>query len=119
MYTGEAAGLQDLLWGFGMRYAINSGFYAALSINENKSYKRLIKKYISGRLKTSVVNRYFQEKYKDKVNKIMFRQSKKNKNWIDQLHIAYNPTWYSKVFYPYAKWFLTRKYKRFSPPSMP
>ena len=31
LYTGEAAGLQDVLWGFGMRYAVISGFCASQS----------------------------------------------------------------------------------------
>ena len=39
-----------MLWGFGMRYAMISGYLAALSIIENKNYKRLIKKSISKRL---------------------------------------------------------------------
>ena len=31
-YVGEAGGLQDFMWGFGMRYAITSGVYAAQTI---------------------------------------------------------------------------------------
>lgn len=113
LLTGEAAGLQDLLYGFGMRYAINSGYYAASSIIQNKSYKRLIKKHLSRRLKTSVVNRYLRDKYSDKINMYMFNQSKRNKNWIDQLNQAYNPTRYSRVLYPFAKYSLTKKYKHY------
>lgn len=29
LYVGEAAGLQDFLWGFGMRFAVTSGYLAA------------------------------------------------------------------------------------------
>ena len=31
-YVGEAGGLQDFMWGFGMRYAITSGVLAAKSV---------------------------------------------------------------------------------------
>ena len=32
LYVGESAGLQDFLWGFGMRFAITSGYLGAQSI---------------------------------------------------------------------------------------
>lgn len=51
IFTGEAAGLQDVFSGFGMRYAFTSGYLAALSIIKNKNYKKLIKQRLSGRLK--------------------------------------------------------------------
>jgi len=35
IYVGEAAGFQDHLWGFGMRYAIESGLLAARAILEH------------------------------------------------------------------------------------
>ena len=109
IYTGEAAGLQDLLWGFGMRYAINSGYFAALSITENKNYKKLVKRQLSGRLKRSVVNRYLVEKWGDYFYNYFFKQAKQNKNWDDLLYIGYNPSSYSRVMYPFAKRSLARK----------
>jgi len=113
IYTGEAAGLQDILWGFGMRYAINSGFFAALSIIENKNYKKLIKQRLLGRLKTSVVNRFLVERLGNHYDAYLLRQAKKNKdNWIDMLYQAYNPSLYSRAFYPFAKWYLLARYRR-------
>ena len=114
IYTGEAAGLQDLLWGFGMRYAINSGFFAAQSIIENKNYKKLIKQKLSNRLKTSVVNRYLNEKAGDKLNAYLLWEAKRNNNWLDLLYKGYNPSLYSRAIYPYAKWSLLLKYKVFT-----
>jgi len=110
IYTGEAAGLQDILWGFGMRYAINSGFYAATSIIENKDYDKLIKQNLSRRLKTSVANRYLSEKYEDSFHVYMISHAKKSNKWTDLLHKEYNPTLRSQVVYPFAKWSLSRKY---------
>jgi flavin-dependent dehydrogenase len=37
-YVGEAASLQDLFWGFGMRNTITSGFLAAQSIINGTDY---------------------------------------------------------------------------------
>ena len=44
LLVGEAAGFQDELFRFGIRYAIISGFLAAKSIIENKDYDKLWKK---------------------------------------------------------------------------
>ncbi len=109
--VGEAAGFQDLFWGFGMRYAIISGFCAASSIIENKNYKKLIKQRLSGRLKTSVVNRHLSERVGDKFYAYLINQAKKNNNWDDLLHQAYNPSWHSRIIYPFARRSLSRKYK--------
>jgi len=59
--VGEAAGLQDFLWGFGVRYAIASGYLAAQSIIGNRDYERTAKRRFSHRLKAGVVNRYLME----------------------------------------------------------
>jgi len=61
LYVGEAAGLQDFLWGFGMRFAITSGYLAAQSIINNKDYEKMAKKHFGNKLKAGVVNRYLWE----------------------------------------------------------
>ena len=110
IYTGEAAGYQDLLWGFGMRYAMISGYLAALSIIENKDYKKLIKKRISGKLKASVVNRFLAEKAGDYLYTYLFKEAKKNLDkWTDMLYERYNPSLQSRVLYTFAKWNLSKK----------
>jgi flavin-dependent dehydrogenase len=114
LYTGEAAGLQDVLWGFGMRYAMISGYLAALSIIENKNYKRLIKKEIGDRLKTSIVNRYLTDKYYHYVHNYIFNIVRNNPgNWMDMLYKRFNPTLYSRVLYPYAKIKVTQRLKSY------
>jgi flavin-dependent dehydrogenase len=59
--VGEAAGFQDFLWGFGMRYAIGSGYLAAQSIIDNLDYEKTAKKRFNHKLKAGVVNRYLME----------------------------------------------------------
>ncbi len=114
IYTGEAAGLQDFLWGFGMRYAVISGFLAASSIIENKNYAELITQKLSGKIKTSVVNRYVIEMIGDRFNKLMIKRAKRKSNWMDLLYKGYNPSWFSKTIYPIAKWGLIQKYQNFA-----
>lgn len=57
-YVGEAAGFQDYLFGFGIRYAILSGYFAATSMIEGSSYDKLCQDGLRSRLRTSLVNRY-------------------------------------------------------------
>lgn len=111
-YTGEAAGLQDILSGFGIRYAINSGFLAAVSIIENKNYKKLIKQRLLDRIKTSVVNRFLIDKYGDRYCNLLMKWAKNNDRWMEFAYRAYVPSLYSRAMYPFAKWYILVKYWR-------
>ncbi|NOY88702.1 MAG: NAD(P)/FAD-dependent oxidoreductase [FCB group bacterium] len=62
LYVGEAAGFQDYLWGFGMRYAIRSGYLAAKSISEGFDYDTAWKRSLQPALETSLSNRYLFER---------------------------------------------------------
>ncbi|MDO8249590.1 MAG: NAD(P)-binding protein [Rhodoferax sp.] len=55
--VGEAAGFQDFLWGFGMRYAIHSGVLAARSLLEGKDYDLLWRLELEPQMWNSMVNR--------------------------------------------------------------
>jgi flavin-dependent dehydrogenase len=56
---GEAAGVQDFLWGFGIRYALRSGTLAATdgAATPARAYRRLWEEAIGRRLRTGFVNR--------------------------------------------------------------
>ncbi len=62
LYVGEAGGFQDCLWGFGMRYAILSGYLAAKSFIGGLDYDMLWKRELKPMLETSLINRYLFEK---------------------------------------------------------
>lgn len=64
LYVGEAAGFQDALFGFGIRYAMLSGHLAAQAwlAGVPEDFDRLWRRRLGGLLKTAVVNRYFYEK---------------------------------------------------------
>ncbi|GIW21967.1 MAG: NAD(P)/FAD-dependent oxidoreductase [Candidatus Sericytochromatia bacterium] len=103
LYIGEAAGLQDFLFGFGLRYAILSGYLAARSICENTSYTNLAKKMFSNSIKASLVNRFLYErldnsKYEFLINKLSYQ-----KDLIHFLRKRYKFNLKRRILYPIAK----------------
>ncbi len=58
--VGEASGLQDALWGFGMRYAMRSGVLAARRLGRigDPRRDRLAERYLVGLYRAGAVNRY-------------------------------------------------------------
>lgn len=62
MFAGEAAGLQDFLWGFGMRYAMVSGCLAAESILQGEDYNAMCRRVFGKGVDFSFVNRYLFER---------------------------------------------------------
>ncbi len=113
LYAGEAAGLQDFLWGFGMRYALTSGYLAAQSIIQNKSYPRLIHKHIYPKLKASLVNRFYVMKLDD-YGTALFRQGKKlsPQEKVDLMQRMYNYSFRKRLVYPFARQYLKKSIEK-------
>ncbi len=67
LYAGEAAGFQDALFGFGMRFAMLSGALAASAQLDGtpQAYDRLWKARLRGLLHTGLVNRFLYERLGD------------------------------------------------------
>jgi flavin-dependent dehydrogenase len=59
---GEAAGFQDCLAGFGMMYALKSGYHAAQSIIRNDNYDRLWQADMRRPMEVSRTNRFLFER---------------------------------------------------------
>ena len=59
--VGEAAGLQDFLWGFGIRMAVRSGVLAAQSILAGTVYPRAEDARFAPALRVGVINRWLWE----------------------------------------------------------
>ena len=68
LFAGEAAGFQDALWGFGMRYAMVSGHLAARALVEGRArdYDGMWNARLGGLLRTGMVNRYLYERLGDR-----------------------------------------------------
>jgi len=65
LYVGEAAGFQDALFGFGLRYALRSGHLAARAWLDGcpERYDFFCREQFGKQLKLAVVNRYLYGKF--------------------------------------------------------
>ncbi len=106
IYVGESAGFQDYLWGFGLRYAIVSGYLAAMSIIKGSDYDSLWKKEIKPMLETSLVNRYLIEKFGDLGYRYIAKKFAEG-DPCNFLKRNYNPSFLKSLLLPIAK----RRYK--------
>ena len=102
MFIGEAAGIQDAFWGFGIRVAITCGYLAARAIIEGKNYDSLMKRYLIQRFKATIVNRFVFEflgnfGYKHILFKIFESNSRK------AFRDMYTYSFFKKLVYPVAK----------------
>lgn len=64
LLAGEAAGFQDLLWGFGIRMALTSGYLAGGSMLTGGDYAEQVHDTLDPILKASLVNRFLWETMK-------------------------------------------------------
>ena len=103
LLVGEAAGIQDALWGFGIRSALVSGYLAAQSIIRNTDYETTAKRHFTKRLKASVVNRFLWEVFNDESYTFFLKVFGKLKDPQRFLYHAYNYTFIQKMLYPLAR----------------
>ena len=105
LFAGEAAGFQDALWGFGMRYAMLSGHLAARTLMEGKpeNYDRLWKRRLGGPMRTSIVNRYLFEKLGDSGYKRFLRKACRNRDVRVWLRSFYAVNWWKSLLFPIAE----------------
>ena len=110
LYVGEAAGLQDFLWGFGMRFAVTSGYLAARSIINNEDYEQIAEKHFENKLKASVVNRYLWEEVaaKNDYSLLIYLADFVKKI----LHSMHNYNLLQRVAYPMASYHLKKKHPK-------
>jgi len=102
LFAGEAAGFQDALWGFGMRYAMLSGYLAARSLLAGtlETYDRLWKRRLAGLLRTSVVNRYLFEKLGDNGYSRLLARAGGARDVRRWLHTHYAAGFWKLLMYP-------------------
>ncbi len=112
-YVGESGGLQDFMWGFGMRYAITSGVFAARDILGELNYESEIKSKLLPKLKTSVVNRFLMNRVGDrgfkKVAKYWMKHQKKKGDGLIFMELVYNWGIFRKIIYFFANMGMLRK----------
>lgn len=111
LYVGEAAGIQDLMWGFGIKTAIESGQLAAQCIIEDQDYPGAARAHFNLKQKATLVGRLLWElarfgNYAIVVNDKVNARPKKRFN----LSFFYNFGLLHKVIYPVAVGVMRRRY---------
>jgi flavin-dependent dehydrogenase len=105
IYCGEAGGFQDMVMGFGMKYAIQTGYYAARSIIDNQNYYSLIDKYIRPKQEASIASRFIYKFFTGSSYTYLVRFMKKIIGTNNALSFAYENNFLHKLFLPIAKYY--------------
>ncbi len=109
LYVGENAGFQDALWGFGLRYAMLSGYLAAVSIKTGLFYDDLCKQYIKPFLETSLANRWIFAHLGNIGYRLVLNRVRKGGDVGGVLRRFYQPHWSKSLIFRIARrWYRTR-----------
>lgn len=106
---GKAAGFQDALWGFGLRYAMFSGYSASKNFLTGRSYVQICDEHIRPMMETSLANRWlFAHLGNYGYGKVLDVVSKSN-DIIGALRKQYNPSLFKRLIFQVAKrWYHSR-----------
>ncbi len=110
--VGEKAGYQDLLWGFGIRNAVKSGYMAAKCILDGEGYEDYyenIDKYFKNKFKSGVVNRFLWEKFGFNYS-FLLKRIYNSKDPLKYLHSFHNFNILQKIIYPMAFFYMRNRY---------
>lgn len=110
LLVGEAAGLQDLLWGFGIRTAITSGHLAAQSLLLNEDYGKLIESSLYPNLKASLVNRHLWEILKWKSRPLLPFLIRTGLPLRKKFGCLYNYSFFHRCLYPFSLRYIKKHY---------
>lgn len=104
LYVGEAAGLQDALFGFGMRFALESGHLAARAWVEGqpRSYDAACRRHFGRLLRASFVNRFVYERIGDRGHQRMLGRLTSAADPRTWLRDQYQARWRTLLLYPLA-----------------
>ena len=111
LYVGEAAGIQDLLWGFGIRTAVQSGYLAADCFLNGRDYAQVAAAFFRPKLKATLVGRFMWElvRFKDYSLIVNDRSNRTTLKSFDLSNI-YRFGFWQKLLYPIARWSMQRRY---------
>jgi len=112
-YVGEAGGLQDFMWGFGMRYAITSGVLAAKSIMGEVDYEKEVRRRLLPLVKASATNRFLMNRMGDRgfkaVARYWMRDQKRSGDGLRFMRRIYEPGLLRRMIWPVARLAMLRK----------
>ena len=102
LWIGEAAGFQDILFGFGIRNALVSAKLAAQSIIENRSYDDLWRARLLPHLKATLVSRTVYQGLGDFSKRGFWHLTGRSARPDRFMHWLYNFSPLHRVLYPLA-----------------
>ena len=101
--VGEQVGFQDMLWGFGMRYAIVSGVLAARSLLEARNYDALWQREFGPAMRTGIVNRALYDAFGARAYSWLLRRQERAGDTRRYLRRLYQPSWAKSLLLPWAR----------------
>ncbi len=104
LFVGEAAGFQDPLWGFGLRYAMVSGHLAASAFltGEPDRYERLVDRRLGALFRTGLVNRYVLNRWESGAYRTLIRRLDRAPDPRRSLARQYEESFATRLLYPLA-----------------
>ena len=97
LYVGEAAGLQDGLWGFGIRYAITSGVLAARALLGEIEYESAVREVLRPFQGASLANRWLMTRLGHRgqaiVARLWLKSQRKRGDGLRFISRLYQPSW--------------------------
>lgn len=104
LLAGEAAGFQDALWGFGIRYALLSGHLAARALlaGRPEDYDSLWRTRFGGLLRTSFVNRFFYARMGHRGYRWLMGALRRAPDPREWLRRFYGPRLWKRALFPVA-----------------
>ncbi|MEE2630379.1 MAG: NAD(P)-binding protein [Candidatus Thermoplasmatota archaeon] len=115
IYVGEAGGLQDFMWGFGMRYAITSGVLAAKAILDECDYEREVRKRLVPLVEASAINRFLMNRVGNRGFKFVanywMRDQERSGDGLRFMNWLYKPGFFRRALWPFVRIGMLRKKK--------
>lgn len=105
LIAGEAAGLQDALFGFGMRYALMSGHLAgrACADGDLAAYEEAYRRRLRPWIRAAAVNRYSYGRFGVRGYRALVRRVCRASDPRAWLRRHYAPHWWTPLVYPIAR----------------
>jgi hypothetical protein len=106
---GEAGGLQDALFGFGMKPAMLSGYLAARALIEGKDYWQLVRRELLPFVRQMLFNRMVLEHIGNRGNRFLAFCASRTRDASDFFRILYTPRWIGRMAFPLCRLYFRRR----------
>jgi hypothetical protein len=117
--VGEAAGLQDALWGFGIRNSVACGVLAARARLANQDWGTEATRRFGREAEASVVNRLFWEYSANPAFSFFVSRLQRKTDPRSLLAASYRGSWVHRLLFPLARAHLLQRRRGAEAPSFP